>query len=85
MKAMLGLSVVVDQVVERAILGEEILDQRVALAACLVQKADIAARAESPAAFLVAATNGHRQQFRIVLPCQQGCPSSRTMPSATGH
>ncbi len=61
-----------DQVVERVLLGEEVLDQRVALAARLVQKADVSTGAEgTKRAFLVAATDGHGQHPRIVLPCQQ--------------
>ena len=71
-KGNVGLAVGVDEVVELVFLGEEILNLRIAFAARLVQKANIATGTKSAKRPLfVAPTNSHGQDLRIVAPGQQ--------------
>ncbi|MPM87408.1 hypothetical protein SDC9_134504 [bioreactor metagenome] len=67
-----GLAELVNQVVERVFLGEEVFELGVAGAACLVQKANVAARAErAKGTFTAIAADRHGQHLVVVLPCQQ--------------
>jgi hypothetical protein len=62
----------VDQVVERVLLGEEVLQLRIARAARAMQEADVAARAEgAEGSFLARAADGHGQHLLVLLPGQQ--------------
>ena len=68
----IGLGIVVNQMIERVLFGEEVFELRIAGAAGLVQKADVTTRAQrAKHAFLVAAAQGHRQHLGVVLPLQQ--------------